>query len=243
MAGDGEVAGTAGFRRARRRVASAGQEVDMLKEARVPLERLAGYLETELATKEAVNLPKYPKGKVKFLPGRPGIRCRRQRQVTYTDRTKIVRYHPPPGRRHPRVSHHKGHITVSWQGDPNYHSATWYKKAKGPGKIDYEAKIFFKGTVKAPDDWVKVHNDFGDATASTPQESWDDVTSNSFVVITRNSSKPRRARWSSWTIETVAYKAGLAGGHCAAFNSSLGPLKQWHWFAFPGIGNALISEE
>lgn len=258
------MAGKSRFRHGRKR--SASGVVSVLKEARTPLERLAGYLESELTAKEAANIAKYPKSFIDFGLFSLKRGPRTKRQTTYKFYNKTIVIYEPPGHRNPRVSHHKGHITVNWEGDLEYHKGAWHKKGKGPFPIHYEARIFFKGTVAAPDDWTTVYTDFAGVAAPIAdgaQKAWDDITSNSFLVITRNSASTYMGRPPLWgnklpwrqrltwlgsfrthfvnwlpkkPLETAAYKASQLGGHCPAFNSALRSPVQWRWFSFPGVG-------
>lgn len=263
------MAGRSRFRHGRKR--SASGVITVRQEDRTPLERLAGYLETELAAKESKVEDKYPRQKYGFLLFQLPLGPRKQRHVTFKDIRKTVTFHSPPGKRHPRVSHHRGHITVSWQGDTVYHKGTWHKKIKRPSKIDYEINIFFKGSLAAPEDWKQVYEDFGGAVtgggavAGGAQKAWDDITSNNFVVVARNTAAPHKGGLVLWGPKpgfwarllwlarnftwkeflkglkrreppSVAYKAGLIGDHGSSFNPALRRLARWRWFGFPGVG-------
>lgn len=256
------MAGRSRFRHGRKR--SASGVITVRQEDRTPLERLAGYLETELAAKESKAEEKYPRKEIDFLFFKLPLGPRLQKYTEYKNLRKTVIHLSPKGKRHPRVSHHKGHITVSWLGDRGYHRLAWHKKVKKPGNLDYEVNIFFKGTLAASDDWKKIYDDFGGANPVGSQKAWDDITSNNFVVVTRNTAAPLKnpwrflapllkllaripwsvsstllLRWHAWALRkrpTVAYLSKRLGAHGKAFNDSLEPLKQWRWFGFPGIG-------
>lgn len=142
----------------------------------------------------------------------------------------------PLGKRAPRITNNRSHITLSWTGDKDYHSAAWHQRSGDADVFEYFVQVFFKSGNIPPKEWIATHKDFSNPGAHAADLAWNDLPSNHFVVLARCSEITTNSSLRTLGSTMIAaHASGDLNIYTTNLHNCLSPPMPDKWFAFPGV--------